>query len=175
MQLTTFQVLDIAIDCLLFGSLLFVLLDFIRVLPSMIRASWIEAQLQEASLAKGNEVVTDTTKITKPKKSKRKKSRRRRKNKAVQMELLPNEMIPTATSESSNTRLTYKKVQADFADKNYTLEKYSKGRTRYRVNLDNRQHHFKNLQEAMDWLSEQPEPLEIPKHHQLELLDTVVV
>ena len=169
MQLTTFQVLDIAIDCLLFGSLLFVLLDFIRVLPSMIRASWVEA------LAKENEVVTDTTKITKPKKSRRKKSRRRRKSKAVQMELLPNETIPRATSESSNTRLTYKKVQADFADKNYTLEKYSKGRTRYRVNLDNRQHHFKNLQEAMDWLSEQPEPLEIPKHHQLELLDTVVV
>lgn len=165
MQLTTFQVLDIAIDCLLFGSLLFVLLDFVRVLPSMIRASWVEV------LAKENEVVTDTAKISKPKKSRRKKSRRRRKSKAVQMELLSEGMIPV--SKSSATRLTYKKVQADFANKGFTLNRFPSSRFRYRV-ADLPNCRFKKLEEAMDWLDAQPEPLKIPKHHQLELLDTVI-
>lgn len=177
MQLITVQVLDIAIEILLFGFPLLVLLDFIRVLPSMIRASMqpVEIQtilpdpwdlpLQESSLAKD---VATTKNI------KRKKSPLRRTNKAMQMELLPNEMVPTATSKAANTRLTFKKVYADFANKGFTLNKFPSSRYRYRVGglPDCR---FKKLEQAMDWLNEQPEILEIPKHHQLELLDTVVV
>lgn len=165
MQLTTFQVLDIAIDCLLFGSLLFVLFDFVRVLPSMIRVSWVEA------LAKENEVVTDTAKITKPKKSRRRKSRRRRSKTAVQMELLPEGMIPV--SKPPAIRLTFKKVRADFADKGFTLNRFPSSRFRYRV-ADLPNCRFKKLEEALDWLDGQPELVEIPKHHQMELLDNVI-
>lgn len=170
MQLTTFQVLDIAIEILLFVVPLLVLLDFIRVLPSLIRVSWVEAQtgllLQESSLAKDS--------VVKPKKSKRKESPRRRTSKAVQMELLPNEMVTTATSQSPTTRQTFKKVCADFANKGFILNRFPSSRYRYRVEgLPNCR--FKKLEQAVDWLNEQPKPLEIPKHHQLELLDTVVV
>lgn len=165
MQLTTFQILDIALEILLFVFPFLVLLDFIRVLPSIIRVSWVEAQTgllpQESSLAKDS--------VTKPN-----KSPRRRTSKAVQMELLPNEMVMTATSQSPTTRQTFKKVCADFANKGFTLNKFPSSRYRYRVGglPDCR---FKKLEQAMDWLNEQPEPLEIPKHHQLQLLDTVVV
>lgn len=182
MQLTTVQVLDIAIDCLLFGFPLLVLLDFIRVLPDMARASLqpVEVQtilpdpwdlpLQESSLAKGNEVVTDTTKITKPK-----KSRRQRTNAVVQMELIPDEMAPKAIPKASAQKLSFKRVDTDFANKGYTFEKHSKGRTRYRVNLDNRQYHFKNLQEAIDWLGEQPKLVNFPTHCKLEISEAVIV
>lgn len=171
MQLTTFQVLDIFLEILLFVVPLLVLLDFIRVLPSIIRVSWVEAQTgllqQESSLAKDL--------VVKPKKSKRKKSpRRRRTSKAVQIELLPNGMIPTATSKAATTRQTFKKVCTDFANKGFTLNKFPSSRYRYRVEgLPNCR--FKKLEQAIDWLDAQPEPLEIPKHHQLQLLNTVVV
>lgn len=188
MQLTTFQVLDIAIEVLLFGFPLLVLLDFIRVLPAMIRASMQPAEiqtilpdpwdlpLQKSSLATDSQVVKDvaTTKNTKPKKSKRKKPPCRRTSNAVQMELLPDAMVPTATSEPSATRLTFKKVCADFANKGFTLNKFPSSRYRYRVEglPDCR---FKKLEQAMDWLNEQPEIVEHYKHEQLQLLNTVVV
>jgi hypothetical protein len=183
MQLTTVQVLDIAIEVLLFGFPLFVLLDFIRVLPAMIRASMqpVEIQtilpdpwdlpLQESSLAKEYDVVKD---VATTKNIKRKQSLPRRTNKAMQMEFLPDAMTPEATSEPSATRLTFKKVCADFENKGFTLNKFPSSRYRYRVEgLPNCR--FKKLEQAIDWLDAQPEPLDIPKHHQLELLDTVVV
>lgn len=183
MQLTTFQVLDIAIEILLFGFPLFVLLDFIRVLPAMIRASMqpVEIQtilpdpwdlpLQESSLATDFDVVKD---VATTKNIKRKQSLPRSTSKAMQMELLPNAMTPGATSEPSATRLTFKKVCADFANKGFTLNKFPSSRYRYRVGglPDCR---FKKLEQAMDWLNEQPEIVEHYKHEQLELLDTVVV
>jgi hypothetical protein len=165
MQLTNFQIIDVALEILLFVFPFLVLLDFIRVLPSIIRVSWVEAQTgllqQESSLAKDS--------VTKPN-----KSPRRRTSKAIQMELLPDEMVPTVTSEPSATRLTFKKVCADFANKGFILNRFPSSRYRYRVGgLPHCR--FKKLEQAIDWLDGQPEPLEIPKHHQLELLDTVMV
>ncbi|BAY87822.1 hypothetical protein NIES267_73460 (plasmid) [Calothrix parasitica NIES-267] len=182
MQLTI-QILDIAIEVLLFGFPLFVLLDFIRVLPSMIRASmqpnemqetipdpW-DLPLQESSLATKNDVVKN---VATTKNIKRKKSPRRSTSKAMQMELLPDEMRPTATSEQLATRLTFKKVQADFANKGFTLNRFPSSRYRYRV-ADLANCRFKKLEEAMDWLNEQPEPVEFPTHHKMELLNTVTI
>ena len=161
MQLTTFQVLDKAIEILLFGFPLFVLFDFIRVLPKIMRASLQPIEIQTVLPDPWDLAVEEPL----PDKH----------SKAAKVIPLPKEMEPKVIRQAQTTeRLTFQKVCTKFADKGFSLNKFPSSRYRYRV-ADLPNCRFKKLEQAIDWLNEQPEPIEHCKYKQLEILNTVII